>query len=90
MKHYKIDSMCIKDWNSFHAVFASTFQFPDYYGYNMNAWIDCMDELVEDLLLIDLGNCEHLKNDHPDILEALCSCTAFVNQRKLDAGELPT
>ena len=40
-----LDTRLIQDWNSFHCVFAEAFGFPDYYGHNMNAWIDCMTYL---------------------------------------------
>jgi len=32
----------ISDWETFHDVFARVFGFPDFYGRNMDAWIDCM------------------------------------------------
>ena len=32
----------IVDWASFHDVFQHILGFPDFYGRNMNAWIDCM------------------------------------------------
>lgn len=32
----------IIDWPSFHAVFEEALGFPGYYGWNMDAWIDCM------------------------------------------------
>ena len=32
-------------WDSFHAVFPEVFGFPDFYGCNMDAWIDCMTYL---------------------------------------------
>ena len=32
----------ITDWQSSHDVFATTLGFPDFYGRNMNAWIDCL------------------------------------------------
>jgi RNAse (barnase) inhibitor barstar len=32
----------IIDWTSFHDVFQHTLGFPDFYGRNMDAWIDCM------------------------------------------------
>ena len=38
----KIDFSKIKDWDTFHKVFAETMGFPDFYGKNNNAWIDCM------------------------------------------------
>ena len=36
-----------RNWETFHDVCAETFGFPDYYGRNMNAWIDCMTYLDE-------------------------------------------
>jgi RNAse (barnase) inhibitor barstar len=41
----RIDTRRINDWDSFHTEFAKAFGFPDYYGRNMNAWIDCMTYL---------------------------------------------
>src|SRR3984957_5737806 len=41
----KLDMRHITDWDTFHAVFAKAFGFPDFYGRNMNAWIDCMTDL---------------------------------------------
>src|SRR5689334_18972499 len=32
----------IVDWPSFHDVFKCELGFPDFYGSNMDAWIDCM------------------------------------------------
>lgn len=37
-----LDCDRISDWPSFHQEFATVFGFPDFYGKNMNAWIDCM------------------------------------------------
>ena len=37
-----IDGGRIVDWSSFHAVFAEGMGFPEFYGRNMDAWIDCM------------------------------------------------
>jgi hypothetical protein len=42
-----LDTRRILDWNTFHDVFAEAFGFPDFYGRNMNAWIDCMSSLGE-------------------------------------------
>lgn len=38
----EIDFGKIKDWNAFHSVFAEVMGFPDFYGKNNDAWIDCM------------------------------------------------
>ena len=41
----RIDTNRIRDWDSFHTVFADAFGFPSFYGRNMDAWIDCMSYL---------------------------------------------
>ena len=41
----RIDTRLINDWSSFHHVFKQQFGFPEFYGSNMNAWIDCMSSL---------------------------------------------
>ena len=38
MKRIHIDTARIKDWDSFHNVFAEAFGFPGFYGRNMDAW----------------------------------------------------
>ena len=86
----------VTDWDSFHDTFAEVFGFPDFYGRNMNAWVDCMSDLSapgiagmskvefafnEDILL-------RIKGMHnfgigcPDVLEAFLSATSQVNVRK--------
>ena len=37
----------ITDWKSFHDECAAVFGFPDFYGRNMNAWIDCLTYVRE-------------------------------------------
>ena len=41
----RIPTSRISDWDSFHRVFAEAMGFPDFYGRNMSAWIDCMTSL---------------------------------------------
>ena len=41
----RIDARRIVDSDSFHDVFAEAFGFPDFYGRNMDAWIDCLTSL---------------------------------------------
>ena len=87
MKTVKIDSNSLKDWNAFHDVFSKEFDFPSYYGRNMNAWIDCMDEFIKELTLIDLGDCREVKERKPEIIQAINECSTFVNFRRIAAGE---
>jgi len=47
MKIVRLDTTRIVDWTSFHKVFAGLMGFPDFYGMNRDAWIDCMSSLNE-------------------------------------------
>jgi RNAse (barnase) inhibitor barstar len=38
----------IKNKNDFHSLFAKTCNFPDYYGKNIDAWIDCVTVSVQE------------------------------------------
>ena len=93
-----LDAARLCDWDSFHSVFASTFGFPNFYGRNMDAWIDCMTDLSEDTgmttihgsptdpVILHLDNADALPTD---IFDALVECAAFVNWRRIQAGESP-
>ncbi len=89
MKTISIDAKDISTWELFHSTFSQKFGFPDYYGRNMNAWIDCMDEKTEEMVLLELGDCRELKESQPQIVEALMSCAAFINFRRTEEGSDP-
>jgi RNAse (barnase) inhibitor barstar len=91
----KIDAREITDWDSFHDVFARTCGFPDFYGRNMNAWIDCMTYLDEpedtmtivhvqpgEILTIHLEYSEDFRKRCPEIVKALVNCVEFVNEHR--------
>ena len=95
----KLDCQRMRDWDTFHDVFAETFGFPGFYGRNMNAWIDCMTDLDDanagmTAIRIQPGNVLTLQleavNDFavrcPDQYAALVECTAFVNWRRIEQG----
>ncbi len=90
MTPYYINANKLMTWKSFHKEFKTVFNFPDYYGENMNAWIDCMDELFDTPIVINIKNAGKLKEKSPDIYSAILECSAFVNYRKSEAGENPT
>lgn len=91
----------IFDWDSFHDVFKERFEFADYYGRNMDAWIDLMTYLDEpgqvDALSVDPGVIVGLRLDDaanfarraPDLYAAVVECAAFVNYRRLKVGREP-
>ena len=89
----------IADWDSFHTTFAATLGFPDFYGRNMNAWVDCLtyedDGMTAfpidtgDVLTLQLQDCKDFRARCPEIYEALVDCAAFVNWRRIEMGERP-
>ena len=96
----KIDTRRITDWPSFHTVFAEAMGFPGFYGRNMNAWIDCMTSLdvPEDgmtavhapsggVLAIQLDHVNEFAARCPEQYGALIEAAAFVNWRRIEAGE---
>jgi RNAse (barnase) inhibitor barstar len=100
IKKVRINTDLITEWNSFHDIFKITFGFPDFYGRNMDAWIDCMTDIDDketgmtrvwinktDTLVIELTNSKQFKERCPDIYIALLECAAFVNFRKIENKE---
>ncbi|WP_258105848.1 barstar family protein [Marinoscillum sp. MHG1-6] len=90
MKTYRINGNKITNWKSFHSEFKKQMNFPDYYGENMDAWIDCVDELSDEPTHIEITKGHLLKEQAPELLEAILECSAFVNFRKVEQGEQPT
>jgi Barstar (barnase inhibitor) len=92
----RLDAARLRDWETFHTVFASTFGFPDFYGRNMDAWIDCMSDLSEDTgmttvqgsptdpVVLHLDNIDAVPKE---LYLALVECSAFVNWRRLEMGD---
>lgn len=101
-KSVTIDTARISDWESFHDVFACEFGFPDFYGRNMNAWIDCMTSLDSPddglssvhapnsgVLVLHLEGMRAFSVRCPEIARAIEECAAFVNWRRIEVGEPP-
>jgi len=98
----RIDANSIVDVESFHSVFAAAFGFPPFYGRNMNAWIDCLSDLDDPdsgmtAVHVDSGQALPLVIEHaqdfkarcPDLFSALVEGAAFVNWRRIEAGQAP-
>ena len=95
----KIDFSKIKDWETFHKVFAETMGFPDFYGKNNNAWIDCMSYiddkeagmskiLVEpgESLDIVVSGTEKAIESTSEVFLGFMEIVADVNQRFIESG----
>jgi RNAse (barnase) inhibitor barstar len=95
----RLNTEQITDWASFHQVCKEAFGFPDFYGANMNAWIDCLSYLTEDggmtkfilsddeKLYIELTNTEDFNSRVPEIFDALVEYSSFVNNRYLEENQ---
>jgi RNAse (barnase) inhibitor barstar len=99
----KVDGSKILSWNAFHSYFQKKLGFPDFYGRNMNAWIDCMGDLDKpehgmttnfsvrkgEYLVVHLANIDELKVKAHDIYISLLECSAHINNRRISSGEPP-
>ncbi len=92
----------IADWDSFHTVFTTALGFPDFYGRNMDAWIDCLfsaDDLEArtidcpvqpgELLTLRIDDADGFARRCPEQYQALMECTAFVNHARLKVARPP-
>jgi len=94
-----VDCSLISDWESLHDVFADALEFPEYYGRNSSAWIDCMTWPNEECSRVSLTDAEtftvHLKSAQtlkeraPLLLTDILEMSAFVNFRRIEVGEPP-
>ena len=101
MAEVRLNTKQIKDWKSFHLLCKSEFGFPDFYGTNMNAWIDCLTSIDEgdgmtyfhlakgETLNIEVSDTEDFNSRLPEIFDALVECSAFVNRRYIDDRKSP-
>jgi len=96
-----LDGSAITDWPSFHAACRREFGFPDFYGDNLDAWVDCLSYLRDDegmtrfrlgedeVLRIEIRNAAALRAKAPEIPEELAFCVEAINDRYADYGEKP-
>lgn len=98
----RMDAEEIMDWDSFHAVFKRDLGFPDFYGENMDAWIDCMTCLDDpnsgmttftvthdELAVLEVRGIRSFRERCPEQYAALVECSAFVNYRRVEIGNRP-
>ncbi|MCZ4500937.1 MAG: barnase inhibitor [Marmoricola sp.] len=95
-----IDADQIVDWSSFHSVFKRELGFPNFYGNNMNAWIDCMSDLDDsdagmtstsvdkgELVVLKIQGAASYASRCPEQYHALIDACAFVNSRRQEVGQ---
>ncbi|SRR6266511_5384087 len=91
----------VVDLATFHSVFAEVLGFPDFYGRNMAAWVDCLTYADEDggmrnvtvpdgdVLTLQLDGVTEFAARCPEEYDALIESAAFVNWRRIDMGDRP-
>lgn len=92
----------IVDWSSFHDTFQQVLGFPDFYGRNMDAWIDCMTSIDTpsdgltmvtvqpgEMMVLRIDGPFEFRRRCPEQYEALVECTAFVNFGRVKIGGPP-
>ena len=101
MASIRLDGTKIGDWPAFHAECKREFGFPDFYGNNMDAWVDCLSYLRDDdgmckfrldldeVLRIEVIHASALHAKNPEIIEELQFCVEAINNRYADYGEKP-
>jgi hypothetical protein len=100
MSIVRIDATRIRDSETFHDVFAEALGFPDFYGRNMNAWIDCLgyaDEPSAEMMAVSvprggvltlhIEGADGLARRCPEQNQDLVECAAIVNLRRVEKGE---
>lgn len=94
-----IDFGKIKDWKSFHKVFAEVMGFPNFYGNNNNAWIDCMSYIDDkdagmskvtvtpsESLSIIVSGTENAIETTSEVFLGFIEIVSIVNQRFIDSN----
>jgi hypothetical protein len=101
MASVTLETREICDFASFHACCAKVFGFPNFYGANMNAWMDCLSYLPDgdgmssfrlsqnEHLFVHVPEFEAFSKRVPEVSNALLECTAAVNRRYVKANDAP-
>lgn len=99
MSSVTLDGQILTDWEAFHTVSQHVFGFPEFYGRNISAWIDCLSYLRDDesmskirlqddeMLTIAVSHSALLLQRFPELIEELQFCVAMINERYADYGE---
>ena len=99
MARISLDGASIRDWDSYHSVCARAFGFPDFYGRNRDAWIDCVSSMRDreamtgitladdEALVVEIASSDSVPDE---MVGALVRDAAAVNQRDEEIGQRPS
>jgi len=89
----------INSWDDFHEASRKAFGFPEFYGNNNNAWIDCLRYLddgmsafdlhPEELLDVLLKDFRGFSKKHPEFALDIIQLFAFMNSDYIERGISP-
>ncbi len=97
--HYsvEIDGAMIEDFDSFHNEFQAKMGFYEGYGWNLNAWIECMTDMFNagehegltrfnlvdgDTFELVISNTQQWKQQAPEVFETFVDCCGACNREK--------
>ena len=96
-----LDTRAIRDWDSFHDACKAAFGFPEFYGRNANAFIDCFNYIDEgdglsrfhlapgESLTIEVRGAGEFATRTPEQALALFQWISFVNENSIAEGKPP-
>jgi RNAse (barnase) inhibitor barstar len=98
----RIDARRLTDAAGLHAAMSEAFGFPDSYGKNLDALVDCLTYLDDpksemsrvqvfpgEVVLMVLDHLDGKTKSQAAQVKALVDAVAFVNWRRLEKGERP-
>jgi RNAse (barnase) inhibitor barstar len=101
MAKVQLDGQRMCDWSSFHTESQEKFGFPDFYGRNMDAWVDCLSGLrdadgmssialaPDETLHIEVLHSDIFRSKAPHILVVVEDCLDALNERYIENGQNP-
>ena len=100
IKKMKLNFANVKNSEQMHQLFKEEFGFPDFYGANIHALIDCLSSLRhpedkmskitlkhDEILVLECKGLTHKKNE---FLSELMAAISYVNEREISRGNEPS
>ena len=66
MTNIKLDFSKVKCFNDIHTAIKETFDFPDFYGENLDALWDCLDYYTNDDLIVNISGFQIIEKQFDD------------------------
>ena len=73
MKNLSLDFSTVKYFSDIHRIIKDTFEFPDYYGENLDALWDCMRDYCEYSLHVIVSGMNHFSDEWKEYMQEVFS-----------------